>query len=218
MAQTTKVTRVFPLAILASLGGICFPANHQVPGMVHSHPAIQLLPHAVPHPACPSWREARQPTRLERIIHWQRSKCCFMVTQSGRFLIHCAQPGHLPWPGVGGSGWGHQGPWACASPTPPWVCARDPKDPTAAVLRQSKGWIPPGTPLHLLPCLEHPHLAYPVPPAPQHCPCQILTQAGVPSDPPPRQRGSSHPQGKAFGKYFPWRSAPWGNISPADGI
>lgn len=117
-------------------------------------------------PGCPSWREARPPVKPERIIRWQRSKCHFTVTQSSHFLIHRAQPGHLSWPGVGGSGQGHQEPMACASSTPPLVYAGDPKDPTAAVLGQSKGWIPPGTPPHLLPCLEHPHLGYPAPPVP----------------------------------------------------
>lgn len=63
MAQTRRVTRIlFPLAELVFLGGIRFPANYQDPGMVHYHPAVQLLPHAGPHPACSSWREGGQTT------------------------------------------------------------------------------------------------------------------------------------------------------------
>lgn len=128
-----------------------FSSEPPGPGDGEPHPAIQLQPRAaeslsLPHPARPSWREARPPTRPERIIHWQRSKCHFTVMHSGCFLIHRTQPRHLSWPGVGGSSQGHQGPLACASPTRLRVCARDPKDPTAAVLGQSKGWIPPWHP------------------------------------------------------------------------
>lgn len=217
LSQITRVVRVFPLAILVLLGGIGFPENQRDMCMVHPCPAIQLLPHVGPHPACPFWRRGRLLMRPEQVIHWQRSKCHFTVTQRIHFLIHRTQPGHLSWPRVGGSGWGHKGPLACPSPTPPQVCTEDPKDPIAAVLAQSKE----GMDSHASPALTPPGTSSPgvfCPPVPQHSPCLILTQAGVPQDPPPRQRGGSDPCRKAFGKYFPWRSAPRGNISPADGM
>lgn len=62
------------------------------------------------------------------------------------------------WPGIGGSDQGPQNHLACASLTFPWISTRDPKDATAAVLVQSKGWILGDTPPHLPQCLEHPHL------------------------------------------------------------
>lgn len=68
-------------------------------------------------PVPPGGREARPPVRLERIIHWQRSKCHFMVMQHSRFLIHCTQPRHLPWPRAGSSSQGHRGPWLAPLPS-----------------------------------------------------------------------------------------------------
>lgn len=195
MAQTTRVTRVlFPLAELVFLGGIRFPANYQDPGMVHYPPAIQLLPHAGPHPACPSWREGGQTTceaGVDNSLAKEQMPFHGNAEQSLPHSLHSAQTpplaqGRQQQPGTPRS-------LAYASPIPSRVCAGDPKEPTAAVLGQSKGWIPPSTPSHLLPCLEHPHLAYPAPPLPQHCPCPILTHAGVSRDP---RRGSAAAHGE----------------------
>lgn len=47
LGQTTGMTRVFPLAVLVSLGGVCFPVNHQDAGIMH-------LCCTGPHPTCPS--------------------------------------------------------------------------------------------------------------------------------------------------------------------
>lgn len=80
LGQTRGMTRVFPLAIPVSLGGVCFLVSHQDARIVH-------LCCMGPHPTCPSWKEARSLTRLEWKMHWQTSKCHFMVTQSSHFLI-----------------------------------------------------------------------------------------------------------------------------------
>lgn len=84
-----------------------------------------------------------------------------MVTQSSHFLIPHEEELSLDTSnglGLVAVAGDPKIPLACASPTFLWIIARDPKDPTAAVLGQSKGSILSDTHPHLPHCLEHPHL------------------------------------------------------------
>lgn len=131
--------------------------------------------------------------RLERIIHWQRSKCHFMVMQHSRFLIHCTQPRHLPWPRAGSSSQGHRGPWLAPLPSLLGSVPETQRTLQLPCWDRARDGSPPSTPSHLLPCLEHPNLAYPASPLPQHCPCPILTHAAVSRDP---RQGSAAAHGE----------------------
>lgn len=151
--QTTGMTRVFPLAILVSLGGVCFLVNHQDAGIV---PLCCMGP----HPTCPSWKESRSLTRLEQKIPWQTPKCHFMVTQSSHFLIPHEEELSLDT----SSGLGlvtvsgdPKIPWFV--PLPPFPgSAQGPQRPYSSCAGKSKGWILHDPPPHLPHCLEHPHL------------------------------------------------------------
>lgn len=116
----TRAAGLFPLALLVSLGGIRFAANHQGPFQPSSCslklPTGRLTPCPcltrgliLPVPLLPSLLGGPSPAHEARAGNsLAREQMALQVTQSSGFLTHRAQPGHLSWPGAGGSG-GTQG-------------------------------------------------------------------------------------------------------------
>lgn len=197
----TGVSRAFPPGHTGFTGRCLSSSEHQDPGTVHPCPAIVLLPHMRPHAACHSWREARADNSLAK-------EQTPFHGDAEQFLIHLdAPPGLGCAPAAVGD---TKVSWLVPLPPLPRVCA--PNDCAGT----QQGMDPP-QPRHTSPPPSLPGAPLLGCSAPQHCPAPSsprLESPGLPGE----QCGSSHPPGKVFGKYFLWRSAPSGNISPADGI
>lgn len=197
------MSRVFPLAILISLAGVSFPVNHQDAGIVR----LCCTGTHCTHRTCPSWTEARSLARLEWKIHWQTSKCHFMVTQDGHFLIPHEEKLSLDT----SSGLGYVAVagdtkilWLVPLPPFPRTVPETPKNLQQLCwdrARDASSLTPPPTFLPSWSILTWCNLPFSPPQSPSSAPAPSSPRL-APSGPPQRQCCSSYPQGKAFGKCF----------------